>query len=143
MKVRIYDNEADHPITEGWRVGHGQHPLPKDMLNGVLGVVVEDDNGEDTAAAWLYRDSGRWVAWIAWTVTNPNVSPMRAVRGINVAEDFLETIAQAEGFGRLIGMFKQDSMVRHFERLGFVRHDTDVGHFLTLKTLEQKQEEGD
>jgi hypothetical protein len=68
---------------------------------------------------------------------------MRAVRGINVAEDFLETVAQAEGFGRLIGMFKQDSMVRHFERLGFVRHDTDVGHFLTLKTLAQKQEEGD
>ena len=69
---------------------------------------------------------------------------MRAVRGINIAEDFLETIAQAEGFGRLIGMFKQDSMVRHFERLGFVRHDTDVGHFLTLKTLvNENKEEGD
>lgn len=143
MKVRVFDIEEDYEITEGWRAGHGQAPLPKDMLSNVLGTVVSDDDGTDIAAAWLYRDSGRWVAWIAWTVTSPTVSPMRAVRGINVAEDFLETVAQAEGFGRLIGMFKQDSMVRHFERLGFVRHDTDVGHFLTLKTLAQKQEEGD
>ena len=58
MKVRVFDIEEDYEITEGWRAGHGQAPLPKDMLSNVLGTVVSDDDGTDIAAAWLYRDLG-------------------------------------------------------------------------------------
>lgn len=143
LQVRPYDFGHDYAITEPWREARGQAQLPPHMFytsdpeNPPTGVVVFDsDTGEDCAAAWLYKDSCGVLCWMAWTVTNPNISAVKSVKAIDIAEDFLESIAKSEGFVYMIGMFKQESLVKHFStRLGFSQCDTDRGHFMTVKGL--------
>ena len=141
--VRAYSYANDYAITEGWRQKHGQPPLPPAIFGSnvegepIPGVVVYDsETGEDYAAAWLYKDRCGVLCWMAWTVTNPDVPAAKAVAAIDTAEDFLETIATEEGFLIMVGMFKQESLVRHFtKRLGFNACDSDKGHFMTTKEL--------
>lgn len=140
MQVRPFDIMRDYNLVESWRVERGQGKLPREVFYTTtgtppLGIVVEHE-GLPTAAAWLYKDTAGVLCWMAWTVTRPCISPFLAARAIDTAEDFLETIAREEGYSLLVGMFKQDSLVKHFERrLGFTRCDTDKGHFMTTKDL--------
>jgi len=142
FSVRPFELAHDYTITEGWRRGHGQVALPEHMFMALRGlepppgVVVSDEAGTDCAAAWLYRDAAGILCWMAWTVTNPNIPARKAVGALDTAEDYLESIAQEEGFVYMVGMFKQESMVEHFvRRLGFTRCDTGKGHFMTVKGL--------
>lgn len=147
MRVRAYEFNHDYEITEGWRAAHGQFRLPPDMFltrdtkTAPTGIVVFDEaTGEDCSAAWLYKDVCGVLCWMAWTVTNPEISAFRAAEAITILEDALESVAQEEGFLRMIGMFKQDSLVRFFEKhLGFKRSDTDKGHFMMLKDISMKE----
>ena len=141
LQVRPYDFETDYKTTEAWREKRSQAALPPlvfyttEPSYAPVGVIVHDED-TDCAAAWLYRDACGVICWMAWTVTNPDISPMKAVRAIDIAQDYLESIAREEGFLYMVGMFKQESMVKHFTKcLGFQRCDTDKGHFMTGKEL--------
>lgn len=88
MKVRRIVTREQYSILKTWWERRGAEP-PQEGILPAIGVYAEDDSGM-VACAWLYEDKGNTIAMIEWEATNPDASPMRAIRGLNMVFDFFE-----------------------------------------------------
>lgn len=126
MTTRLYTPQ-DYPTVAAWWDGHKQPPVPPSVLP-VCGVIVEEE-ALPIAAAWLYQDNSVGVAWLAWIVSNPDVSAFDAEKALDVLLGGCEAVARDLNRGVLFTMTDRGSLGRWFERNGFVRNHTGMSQF--------------
>lgn len=136
MKTRVFDirgNEAGiYPTLSAWWAGHGWQPVILEVLPR-CGVLVESDEGEPMAAAFLYMEnSGVGVSWMEWTVTNPALASRQAYLAVVMLVQAAREVAKALDYGVVITTARQDSLVRVLERNGFAVTDRGMTHLISL-----------
>lgn len=124
MKARLIDLEKDYPELGGWFKSHQGYAIPTNILPK-LGIVVESNCGM-SAAGWLYMDNSVGVAWPAWMVTNPNISPIIAGRALEHVLEALEVCAKQHDYGVFFTMAKQPSLIKWLKKRGFVQNHADM-----------------
>lgn len=119
---RPYDKD-DYPTLLGWWEKHGVPPVPQFYLPDCGLVAIED--GHPTAAAWVYFDNSIGLAWFAWLVSNPAVSPVVAERGMRSLLAAAEEICRAQNRPVLFVEAPRASLEKWYRRQGFlVNHPT-------------------
>lgn len=118
MKVRIFNANQDYDIVAKWWTTRGLPAIPSVILNGALGVMVEDRD-HDLAVGWAYFDEMNVIGLVDWITTNP-------------AYVFSPTITQA--IGHVLAFFEDEANRRGCHNLfTFVEKDTGLQRFLVRK----------
>jgi hypothetical protein len=128
IRLREIKLETDYPMVAGWWKAHGWHEVPQAILPK-LGVMAHFDD-LPTAAAWLYMDNSVGVCWLEWLVSNPAAKPYPAIRCISQVIGFLKERALEMDYGVMMTTCRQDTLVRLYERNGFLKTDEGVTHLL-------------
>lgn len=128
IQIRPIELETDYETLTAWWKGHGWDAVPRVILPKLGAMVVM--NEVQTAAAFLYMDNSVGVCWLEWLVTNPAANPMHTVRGVSQVITFLGERALKLDYGVMFTTCRQPSLVRLYERNGFVKTDESVTHLL-------------
>lgn len=131
MKTRLVDIDRDYPVAEQWWPAHGWKAVPRAVLPK-CGVMVESDDREPMAVAWLYMDNSVGVAWMEWTVTNPKNTARQSYLAITMLTQAVREVALELNYGVVMTSAKQEALVRIYERNGFQKSDEGVTHLLML-----------
>ncbi len=136
MTSRVIDiRGADaslYAVFAGWWKAHhweapSIHILPR------CGVLVETNGGVPAAVAWLYMDnSGVGVAWMEWTVANAALPPRVVFEALKQLVPAVQAVAVSMDYGVLMTCARQASLVKIYERGGFIVTDTGVTHLVML-----------
>ena len=135
MQVKPYDAALDYDEVESWRMARGQSKLPVGFFPDIGVVVYDDKTEEDLCAAWLYEDKAGRVCWIAHLVTRPHINFNDSLRAIEIAIDYLSSIAKEEGFKFVMTSTKLPSLIDTFKAMGFISGEEDKGHQFLAKVL--------
>lgn len=121
MTTRLIDNPVDYALVSEWWVKHQGVAVPFNLLPPV-GVMAMDEDGTPAAAGWLYMAVGIGVAWMSWSVTNPNIPPIRALRALATATSALEAVAVAHDYHIVFTETAKPSLARWMQARGYVRN---------------------
>lgn len=135
MQVKSYDASLDYDEIESWRTARGISKLPAGFFPDIGVVVYDDKTSEDLCAAWLYEDKAGRVCWIAHLVTRPSINFNAALMAIEIAVDFLSSIAKEEGYKFVMTSTKLPSLIDTFKAMGFISSKEDEGHQFLAKVL--------
>ena len=135
MQVKPYDAALDYDEVESWRMARGQSKLPVGFFPDIGVVVYDDKTEEDLCAAWLYEDKAGRVCWIAHLVTRPHINFNDSLRAIEIAIDYLSSIANEEGFKFVMTSTKLPSLIDTFKAMGFISGDGDKGHQFLARAI--------
>lgn len=117
MRTRLYSSE-DYPKILPWWTRRDATPIPPQLLEG-MGVVVEAPDGVLLASAWLYVERGGRLAWLAWTITNPDNSPLTSAKALRILLGAMDELADVLGVPMIYAQIQQPSLKRLFESCGF------------------------
>lgn len=98
--VRQYEGGADYHMVNEWYGAHGKGQLPEVLLPPD-GFIVQED-GQDTAAVWVYFATGIGVGHVEWLVSRPGLSLKQARVAIKHLIDLIWLHAQNNNYGALI-----------------------------------------
>jgi len=104
-------------MIEVWHHGHGTFAPPEALLPK-LGVVVQDANGRDLAAMWLYMDNSVGVCFVEHIVTVPRLGPSQARKALERGLDYLRLFAASNNYG-VVFIHTLPAIARRCEKLGF------------------------
>lgn len=91
MKARLYHTD-DHPMLAEWWVGHGGAAVPEVMLPKI--GVIANDGTDDLAAAFVYFDDSKPIAFVAWFVTKPKITAAQANAALACVLGAVEILAE-------------------------------------------------
>jgi hypothetical protein len=128
--IAIPYSEKDYMVIAPWWTAHGFPEVPITMLPK-SGVVITDE-GKPVAAAWLYMSNSNGVAMMEWVVTNPENTPKQSVSAIRCLVGAVREMAKNCGYSFILAAAKQPSLIRLFERGGFMKTDEGMTHLLML-----------
>ena len=127
MTARLY-TPADYPTVAEWFAAHGQPAVPEAVLPA-CGVVMEDAEGRAACAAWLYQAQGVSVAWLAWMVSNPALTPMQAEDALNGLVGASEAVARDLGATVMFTMTERRGLGALLQRRGFTPNHRGMTQF--------------
>jgi hypothetical protein len=128
ITIREVDIENDYVMFCGWWAAHKWPSVIREVLPK-LGVVALADE-VPTAAAWLYMDNSVGVCQMEYLVTNPKASPFDSIRCTSHIITFLSQRAVEMDYGLMLTACRQPSLVKLYERNGFIKTDEGVTHLL-------------
>ena len=73
---------------------------------------------------------GVGVAWMAWSVTNPNISPIRALRALSLATGGLEALAVTHNYSVVFTETNKPALVRWMQARGYVKNHSNITQLL-------------
>lgn len=128
--LRMFEPERDYETVSEWWRGHGWEAVPRVMLPrlGAIGGI----GGRQIAAGWLYMDNSSPVCMLEWLVTNPEESPIKAVKALHRICDFMSIHAKELGYNVMMTTCKQESLSRFHTKRGFTRTDLNMTHFVKI-----------
>jgi hypothetical protein len=126
-KLCLYD-PGQYEVVREWWVAHGWGAVPSAILPkfGVMAFFGETP----LACAWLYMDNSVGVSMLEWMVSNPDASPRKVLKAINLIVDFMGKAAADMDYGVMLTTCKQESLAKVYERAGFARTDSEMIHFV-------------
>ena len=127
MKSRLYDPK-DYEVISPWWEGHTGNIVPEAVLPK-LGTVVEDDDGNPLAAAWLYMDNSIGVAWMSWLVSNPEIGPIKSVKAITLVLNSIEELCKEFNYGCLFTMTDRKGVGSFLGRNGFTANHSGMTQY--------------
>lgn len=130
LQVRFYVFEQDYPdLCEwwrkrpGWEHGAASKSLPK------TGFVVYDSDGVKYGAAFLILGESGW-GYLEFLVTNPE-SPLRLrPKAVELLIHHGIGFAREAGLTQVFTSLGSKSLVRAFERGGFVRAESNMTNMI-------------
>lgn len=131
MRPEPYDQAAHYGLIASWWKEHGSEPLPADVLPP-RGVVIVDGE-RPIAASFCYLMDGCSAAYIAFTVTEPNLRAALCVRAAQAAIEGAIEIARDAGC-KMIWSATTNAVVDRIytERCGFTRSTPHQNYFQML-----------
>ena len=127
MKTRLFTHE-DYPMLVSWWEGHGWPAVPEIALPKV-GILIESLDSV-LAAAWLYFETSGVVCQMEWVVTNPNNKPKDSVKALSLLLDAIDQVRAANGYKVTQTACKVPSLIRLYEKAGFVKTDEGITHMV-------------
>ena len=128
MNIRTVLSQ-DVELSNLWRKARSVPELPADSLPST-GAVCEHD-GRTLAMAWLYLSNSK-LAYVAWPVTLPGLSPRLAKEALTLVLTQLIGMAKSLGFTFIITTAESKGLIRLFKQLGML--ETGQAHaILTMK----------
>lgn len=127
MKTRLY-SPKDYDTIEQWWNGHRSTSVPEKLLPK-CGVVVESEEGQLLAAAWLYQDNSIGVAWMAWLVTNPDLAAKRVPSVLTMLLGGVESVCLRLDYTLLFTMTEREALGRWFTKQGFRPNHTGMTQY--------------
>ena len=82
------------------------------------------------AACWVYTASTGCLAMLEWLVADPALSPRQAYEAVNALLEFSREECLRRGYGALFTVCRQPSLIRVYEKHGFIKTDEDVTSML-------------
>lgn len=125
MTTRLINNAADYEIVLPWWEKHQGTGVPFNLLPPV-GVIAMDEDGTPAAAGWLYMAVGIGVAWMSWSVTNPALPPIRALRCLSSVAGALESVALAHDYRVMYTETAKPALARWLQARGYKRNHSGV-----------------
>ncbi len=130
MKVRKVWAE-DLPQANHWRRQRGVPELQADALPET--GCVASEGGQTLAMVWLYISNSK-LAYLAWPVTRPGISPRKASQALKACFQQLISLARALGMRYLVSTSSSRGLTRLLVKSGFetenLPHD-----YLTMEVI--------
>jgi hypothetical protein len=82
-------------------------------------------------------DNSVGVSWMEWVVSNPNATAMQVYRGMSILIEAMRDLAKSNNYGVMLTCCRQPSLVRLYEKNGFMKTDSDVIHLISTTGLEK------
>lgn len=118
MTIRDFNKEYDLPMVREWWRDHGHKDAFPERLLPPVGVVVQDDDGADIAALWMYMAVEIGVCWIEYPVSAPGLNIVQTKEAFHTAIEGLTEIAKAHDYGVMIA-HTIGPIARMMEAFGF------------------------
>lgn len=131
LHARLYTPQ-DYATVRPWWAEHGEAAVPENVLPE-LGVVIED-GGAPVAVAWLYLDTTRALAWVAYPLTRGGLAPFDAQGALAGLLGACEAAARDRGRGVLILCTDKRSLHRLSIDAGYL--DQKRTMLMSFKSLE-------
>lgn len=127
MPARLYA-PSDYATVAAWWQGHNQPAVPQGVLPP-CGFVMEEPGGRLLCAAWLYQAEGVSVAWLAWLVSNPAMTPIEAENALDGLVCASQVLARDMGATVLFTMTERHGLGALLQRRGFVPNHRGMTQF--------------
>lgn len=111
--------DTDYPEILSWFASRKWPQPPVEDIAPQVGFVAEE-NGQLVACAWSYF-TGRSIAFIEWTGTNPALTDELGTKGLHYVLDAIKDFcAVSNPPVRALCLFTQnDKLCSHFSKMGF------------------------
>lgn len=118
MKLRQFQPE-DYPLVVEWWKTHGFQILWPETGLPRLGYFCVDTDETKLAVGWVFLDNTCNIGMMTLLTTNPDISALRAGRGMRVLVDGLAYIASDMGWPNLLCWAGQMSLQRMLRNSGW------------------------
>jgi len=127
-------NESDyHNILVDWWVQWNWEPPKRNFLpdNGTGGIIVYD--GETPVCAGFLYITNSDVSWVDWIISNKEYKMKDKRReAIILLISSLTNIAKNSGASYAYALIKNNSLIKTYESLGYVKGDTYTSEMIKL-----------
>jgi hypothetical protein len=127
-------NESDyHNILVDWWIQWGWEPPKRNFLpdNGTGGIIVYD--GETPVCAGFLYITNSDVSWVDWIISNKEYKMKDKRReAIILLVSSLTNIAKNSGANYAYALIKNNSLIKTYEDLGYVKGDTYTSEMIKL-----------
>lgn len=127
-------NESDyHNILVDWWVQWNWEPPKRNFLpdNGTGGIIVYD--GETPVCAGFLYITNSDVSWVDWIISNKEYKMKDKRReAIILLISSLTNIAKNSGAGYAYALIKNNSLIKTYESLGYIKGDTYTSEMIKL-----------
>ena len=114
---------TDYLTIANWWSDWGFPIIPPDYLP-TTGVMMEDEENQ-YCAGWLYQMDCK-LCMIEWIVSNKNAPTKQRSEALNLLIENLCGIAKDRGFKSVFSSLKIPSLIKRFEKQGFLSTDTGM-----------------
>jgi hypothetical protein len=125
--------ESDYDVLCKWWKDWGWNPIPKGFLpqNGEGGLMVMEDE-TPIVAGFLFVTNSE-VAWLEFIISNKNYTNKEIrKKSINLLIETLTNMAKQNGFKYIYTILKNDSLIKAYETVGYVKGSTGTEMIKTL-----------
>lgn len=129
MKTIDYTPAFDEEVI-GWYKAHGWPGNHITMLPPLGLMAVRDD--VHCAACWMYVSTCGKTAIMGWPVTNPDVEPLTAAAALVLLVKELKKTACAMGISIVFSYASDRTLLRIFDKAGFVAGDAGMTNMIYL-----------
>lgn len=123
LKARNLTESDYDTLVEWWKKMRFPVP-PRDFLpnNGLDGIMIYNDEGDEICAGFIYETSAKSLAWIEYIVSNFDFKD-REVRkkAIPLLIQCLVDISNQMGKKYIYTNLKNEHLINHFDKCGFVK----------------------
>jgi hypothetical protein len=127
-------NESDyHNILVDWWIQWNWEPPKRNFLpdNGMGGIIVYD--GETPVCAGFLYITNSDVSWVDWIISNKEYKVKDKRReAIILLISSLTNIAKNSGAGYAYALIKNNSLIKTYEDLGYIKGDTYTSEMIKL-----------
>jgi hypothetical protein len=127
-------NESDyHNILVDWWIQWNWEPPKRNFLpdNGTGGIIVYD--GETPVCAGFLYITNSEVSWVDWIISNKEYKMKDKRReAIILLISSLTNIAKNSGAGYAYALIKNNSLIKTYESLGYIKGDTYTSEMIKL-----------
>jgi len=127
-------NESDyHNILVDWWIQWNWEPPKRNFLpdNGTGGIIVYD--GETPVCAGFLYITNSDVSWVDWIISNKEYKMKDKRReAIILLISSLTNIAKNSGASYAYALIKNNSLIKTYESLGYVKGDTYTSEMIKL-----------
>lgn len=118
--------EEEHKVITGWgRQGFVVMPFVL-MPKGFVAYKGETP----VVATWVYVSECKSLAWLSFTITNPEVSHIDRDEHFKKLFDFVEQLGRQDGIKCMIVATNNASMSKRLRENDFQETDNDIVHFV-------------
>jgi hypothetical protein len=127
---QLNDNDYQDILVDWWKQWGWTAP-EKDFLpdNGMGGYIVYDAD-IPVCAGFVYVTNSR-VAWVDWIISNKEYKGKRR-EAITMLVDTLTNLSRMSGSKYAYALIKNDSLIKTYESLGYVKGDSYTSEMIKL-----------
>lgn len=129
---QLNENDYQETLVKWWN-DWGWTPPEKDFLpdNGMGGYIIYDEE-TPICAGFIYITNSR-VAWVDWIVSNKEYREKDKRReAIKMLIDSLTNISRMSGSKYAYALIKNNSLIKTYEDLGYVKGDSYTSEMIKL-----------
>lgn len=124
--------EKDYKVLAEWWEFWWKKKVPREALPDKLsdGILIKVD-GVPACAGFLYATSSRYVFWMEFIISNPDIKDKEArAKSINFTVRSLIELAQKAGALSIFSSIKHPSLKEVYKRNGFIESETKMSNFV-------------